>query len=447
MAISNYEQLMLELINRARGNPAREAAYFGIDLNEGLAAGTIPVSAVQPLAWNEKLSSAAESHNLWMLSENVFSHYEPGGITPFDRMNDVGYDYTFAGENLAWQGSTTSFDITDRTEQLHANLFIDTDVEGRGHRTTIFEPHYREIGIAVDQGPFIYQGTEYNSLMTSHEFGRSLTGPFLTGVAYTDTDNNNFYTPGEGVEKARVLVSTASGEPVTTVDTSSSGGYSLDLDSGTYRVSFVGQDVESRSGIVEIADINVKLDMVTNKTIPVTTPAFNKIEYLSAKLSQLQSNDEEWQHADISSLESGLLEYNLTPETHYLKFGWQEGLAPNQYFDPDQYIANKARQLVDVGLFQDFNAAQNAFTNGWEGDPYQHYLLYGYKEGINPSSAFDQEQYYAAKLTELQGSSSTGTFWHDKDVSILITAFNDLNLSPLQHYYDYGINEGLNFLI
>src|SRR5258707_11440338 len=38
---SNLEQYEVELINRARANPAAEAARYGIDLNEGLAPGTI----------------------------------------------------------------------------------------------------------------------------------------------------------------------------------------------------------------------------------------------------------------------------------------------------------------------------------------------------------------------------------------------------------------------
>ena len=42
---TNDEQYMLELINRARANPAAEAATYGIDLNEGLSAGTISSAA------------------------------------------------------------------------------------------------------------------------------------------------------------------------------------------------------------------------------------------------------------------------------------------------------------------------------------------------------------------------------------------------------------------
>ncbi|MGI6300562.1 MAG: hypothetical protein ACOX52_05840 [Verrucomicrobiota bacterium] len=36
---THYEQLMLELVNRARANPVAEADRLGIELNEGLPAG------------------------------------------------------------------------------------------------------------------------------------------------------------------------------------------------------------------------------------------------------------------------------------------------------------------------------------------------------------------------------------------------------------------------
>ena len=58
-----HEQLMLELINRARLDPAGEAARYGIALNEGLASGTISSTPKQVLAGNEQLGAAAVRHS------------------------------------------------------------------------------------------------------------------------------------------------------------------------------------------------------------------------------------------------------------------------------------------------------------------------------------------------------------------------------------------------
>ena len=76
------EQLLLEMINRARLDPAGEAARLGIDLNEGLAAGTISLDPKQPLAGNNLLAQAAEGHSNVMLSVKGFGRRagpEPGG--------------------------------------------------------------------------------------------------------------------------------------------------------------------------------------------------------------------------------------------------------------------------------------------------------------------------------------------------------------------------------
>ena len=76
------EQLMLELINRARMDPAGEAARQGISLNQGLAAGTISTAPKQVLAMNDQLVVAADNHSKWMLQYDVFSHQEPAASQP-----------------------------------------------------------------------------------------------------------------------------------------------------------------------------------------------------------------------------------------------------------------------------------------------------------------------------------------------------------------------------
>ena len=53
------EQLMLELINRARMDPAGEAKRYGISLNEGPPSTTISSAAKQVLAGNDQLAKAA----------------------------------------------------------------------------------------------------------------------------------------------------------------------------------------------------------------------------------------------------------------------------------------------------------------------------------------------------------------------------------------------------
>lgn len=94
---TEYEQLMLELINRARADPLGEAARLGIGLNDGLPAGSISGEPKQALAFNAILISAARGHSQWMLDVDQFSHTGVNGSSPGDRMSAASYPFAGAG--------------------------------------------------------------------------------------------------------------------------------------------------------------------------------------------------------------------------------------------------------------------------------------------------------------------------------------------------------------
>ncbi len=57
--MTDQEQLLLELVNRACANPLAEAARYGIDLNQGLDPGTLNGNFKQPLSPHQALVDAA----------------------------------------------------------------------------------------------------------------------------------------------------------------------------------------------------------------------------------------------------------------------------------------------------------------------------------------------------------------------------------------------------
>ncbi|HXE52430.1 MAG TPA: CAP domain-containing protein, partial [Tepidisphaeraceae bacterium] len=192
------EQYMLELINRARANPTAEANLYGIDLNEGLSAGTITPDAKQPLAFNPNLITAARDHDNWMVQSQTFSHYEET-VDPGAQMQSAGYPFTGSytwGQNIAYQGTTPSVPPVNPTVQKEEqDLFVDSTEPGRGHRLNILNGAYKEVGVGVVSGSF--QG--YNSVLVTQDFASESGGSFLTGVAYTDANHTHFYAPGEGL--------------------------------------------------------------------------------------------------------------------------------------------------------------------------------------------------------------------------------------------------------
>ncbi len=170
-----------------------EAARYGIDLNAGLAAGTISTAQKQVLTFNEFLNDSADAHTAWMMSTGTFSHTGSGGSNPGQRMAGAGYNFSGSpstwGENLAWSGSSAAIDANAYVLTLHKNLFLSS-----GHRANTMKEAFKEIGVGATAGSF--QG--YNSLVVTQNFAVSGPASFVTGVAYNDTNGDNFYSVGEG---------------------------------------------------------------------------------------------------------------------------------------------------------------------------------------------------------------------------------------------------------
>ncbi len=298
---TGHEQYFLELLNRARANPLAEVTRLSgqtwgdnpaivpgtlypqpqpASLNEGLAAGTISSTPKQPLAFHPLLIDAAASYTQVLLANDAFTHTF-GGTTTQSRVTAAGYvlDTPWSlGENLSVNASSVPFtNLTPVVESQHSGLFIDGNVPGRGHRINMMNDTFREIGIGIgtasDYGLFPCCS---HAVLTTFDFAASDTsptlpgasnGPFVTGVAYFDNDNNNFYSPsgGEGIGGVAVrafLTGTATLAGSTT--TYGSGGYTLPgLNPGTYDLQFLGTGINQRfNGIVLGGDKNVKVDLI-----------------------------------------------------------------------------------------------------------------------------------------------------------------------------------------
>ncbi|MCC5839063.1 MAG: hypothetical protein JJT96_02980 [Opitutales bacterium] len=252
---TDFEQLMLELVNRARANPGAEADRLGIDLNEDLHPGEIADTPKQPVGSHRFLIDAARGHSQWMLDNDVFSHTGAGGSSPSQRAQAAGYP-SGAGENIAWVGTTGEVDPEAFTRDHHDGLFISP-----GHRLNICNGSYREIGLGILLGAYLHDGTQFNSLMTTQKFGSSPSTPwpFVVGVAFYDFNGNGVYDPGEGIGGIEVQV--AGGSYYTA--TASAGGYTLPRPSagGERVVTFSGPGLEESFLLNMAAGQNHKVDL------------------------------------------------------------------------------------------------------------------------------------------------------------------------------------------
>ena len=100
---------------------------------------------IPALTINSLLTKAAELKANDMATKGYFAHTSPEGKNPWYWFNQVGYDYQYAGENLAIN-FVDSKDVTDAW------------MESPTHRENIVKGKYTEIGTGIATG--IFEGKE-----------------------------------------------------------------------------------------------------------------------------------------------------------------------------------------------------------------------------------------------------------------------------------------------
>ena len=145
--VTSFEQLLVELINRARSDPSAEAGRYGISLNQGLAPGTLSPDPLEPLAVVPTLSDAADAHSADMLANDYFAHTGLNGSSPGDRIFAAGWSeapgsgYAW-GENISYRSRYPATADAGTIESHHEGLFLSP-----GHRENILSPNFSELGV------------------------------------------------------------------------------------------------------------------------------------------------------------------------------------------------------------------------------------------------------------------------------------------------------------
>lgn len=294
------EQLMLELINRARMDPTGEAKRFGISLNEGVANGDkISKAPKQVLAGNDDLLEAANSHSDWMLDKDKFQHEETGGggtgKDPQDRMIAAGYNFnapSASGENISFRGSSGPINETQMIIQQHEDLFVDKGVGGRGHRLNILGD-FQEIGIGQQTGKFTTDGQTFNASMVTQDFARSGSSAFVTGVVYNDTTiDDDFFSVGEQVTGRTVSAGGGVND-----QTGAGGGYELKFGAGGAKSIDFNLAGGTVTVDVTLGATNIKVDVVngtevwTNATVTDVSANVTEIHLLGIGKANLAGAD------------------------------------------------------------------------------------------------------------------------------------------------------------
>ncbi len=90
------------------------------------------------LQFDAVLEKAAKMKLDDMIAQKYFSHTSPSGKTPWYWFERAGYNYKFAGENLATKFTT-------------ANEVHEAWMNSKTHRENILFPKYKDVGVAVGE--------------------------------------------------------------------------------------------------------------------------------------------------------------------------------------------------------------------------------------------------------------------------------------------------------
>jgi uncharacterized protein YkwD len=91
-------------------------------------------AGIKPLILNAKLNSVAHAHSKSMAIDDFFSHTGADGSNPFERIEDGGYHYQRAAENIGAGYSTPE-------------SIVSAWMNSPGHRANILNADLRDIGI------------------------------------------------------------------------------------------------------------------------------------------------------------------------------------------------------------------------------------------------------------------------------------------------------------
>lgn len=272
------EQQMLEMVNRARSNPAEEGvrlmdtddagvqfAYQFFSINKQATKQAFTTYPQRPpLAFHPSLITAARNHTADMAQNNFQGHVSSNGDQLNVRFQKAGYQPqgTF-GENVAaysnsvWHG--------------HCGLNVDWGEQNQielGHRENIMNfanYEYTEIGVGITKTNGGLQSGTVGPYVITQTFGiRNVR--YITGVVYNDLNKNGFYDPGEGLAGVDVRPDRGTFYAVT----STSGGYAIPYtgNSSVLITASGGSLATPLVSTVQFSGTSIKVDFVPASSAP-----------------------------------------------------------------------------------------------------------------------------------------------------------------------------------
>lgn len=145
----------------------------------------------KPLVINQKLSVAAKLKADYMFAKNFWAHTAPDGTQPWDFILKEGYEYSFAGENLA-------------RNFYYSKEVVDAWMNSPTHRENLLSENYDEVGFAVENG--VLDG--YETTLVVQFFGKPKNLSLITSKSEQErylSSLNEKATMGVSTEKSNSI--------------------------------------------------------------------------------------------------------------------------------------------------------------------------------------------------------------------------------------------------
>jgi uncharacterized protein YkwD len=118
---------------------------------------------LRPLSMAPALRLSARRHNIAMARYNEMSHQLPGEPDFATRISNAGYNWSWAGENIAWNS-----DMSLPGVKLLQRLMYNEKPPEDAHRQNILNTHFRNIGVDV------YLDRENHKIWLTTDFGKRM---------------------------------------------------------------------------------------------------------------------------------------------------------------------------------------------------------------------------------------------------------------------------------
>jgi uncharacterized protein YkwD len=126
---------------------------------------------LHPLIFSPELRRAAEIKVKDLIENKYFLHTSPNGEKAWDILGDVGYDYKYAGENLAMK-------FKDAVSVHNAWM------KSKSHKENILFENYTEVAVAIDE-------RAGGSLVAVEFFGKPAASNTIIKVGMTSEEEKN----------------------------------------------------------------------------------------------------------------------------------------------------------------------------------------------------------------------------------------------------------------